>query len=51
MINDVIITSNVDMYRFTTEPKRFFEGIVDEFCLIFSFIKAESLQLGRGVAK
>ena len=26
------------------------EGIVDEFCLIFSFIKAVSLQLGRGVA-
>ena len=27
------------------------EGIVDEFCLIFSFVKAVSLQLGRGVAK
>ena len=26
------------------------EGIVDEFCLIFSSIKAVSLQLGRGVA-
>ena len=28
-----------------------FEGIVDEFCLIFSSIKAVSLQLGRDVAK
>ena len=27
------------------------EGIVHEFCLIFSSIKAVSLQLGRGVAK
>ena len=27
------------------------EGIVDEFCLIFSSIKAGSLQLGRGEAK
>ena len=27
------------------------EGIVDELCLIFSFIKAVRLQLGRGVAK
>ena len=27
------------------------EGIVDEFCLFFSSIKAVSLQLGRGVAK
>ena len=27
------------------------EGILDEFCLIFSSIKALSLQLGRGVAK
>ena len=27
------------------------EGIVDKFCLIFSSIKAVSLQLGRGVAK
>ena len=27
------------------------EGIVDEFCLIFSSIKAVSLQLSRGVAK
>ena len=27
------------------------EGIVDEFCLIFSSIKAVSLQLGRGVAE
>ena len=27
------------------------EGIVDEFCLIFSSIKAVSLQLGRDVAK
>ena len=27
------------------------EDIVDEFCLIFSSIKAVSLQLGRGVAK
>ena len=27
------------------------EGIVDEFCLIFSSIKAVSLQLGRGIAK
>ena len=26
-------------------------GIVDEFCLIFSSIKAVNLQLGRGVAK
>ena len=27
------------------------EGIVDELCLIFSAIKAVSLQLGRGAAK
>ena len=27
------------------------EGIVDEFCLFSSSIKAVSLQLGRGVAK
>ena len=27
------------------------EGIVDEFCLIFSSIKAVSLQLCRGIAK
>ena len=27
------------------------EGIVDEFCLIFSSTKSVSLQLGRGVAK
>ena len=27
------------------------EGKVDEFCLIFSSIKAVSLHLGRGVAK
>ena len=27
------------------------EGIVDEFCLIFSSIKAVSLQVGRGIAK
>ena len=27
------------------------EGIVGEFCLILSFIKAVSLQLGRGIAK
>ena len=26
------------------------EGIVDKFCLIFSFIRAVSLQLGRGIA-
>ena len=27
------------------------EGIIDEFCLIFSSIKAVSPQLGRGIAK
>ena len=27
------------------------EGIVDKFCLIFSSIKAVSLQLGIGIAK
>ena len=27
------------------------EGIVDKFCLFFNYIKAVSLQLGRGVAK
>ena len=27
------------------------EGIIDEFCLIFSSVKAVSLQLGRGLAK
>ena len=31
--------------------KKIVEGIVDEFCLIFSSIKAVSLQLGRGIAK
>ena len=31
--------------------KKIVEGIVDEFCLIFSSIKAVSLQLGKGVAK
>ena len=31
--------------------KRTVEGIVDEFCLILSSIKAVSLQLGRGIAK
>ena len=51
MINHVAITSNLDMYMFTKEPKRFFEGIVDKFCLFFSSIKAVSLQLGRGEAK
>ena len=52
MINHVAMTSNLGMYRFTKEPKRLFvEGIVDEFCLILSSIKAVSLQLDRGVAK
>ena len=31
--------------------KKIVEGMVDEFCLIFSSIKAVSLQLGRGIAK
>ena len=31
--------------------KKIVEGIVEEFCLIFSSIKAVSLQLGRGMAK
>ena len=31
--------------------EKIIEGIVDEFCLIFSSIKAVSLQLGRCVAK
>ena len=31
--------------------KKIIEGIVDEFCLIFSSVKAVSLQLGRDVAK
>ena len=31
--------------------KKIVEGIVDEFCLIFSSIKDVSLQLGRGIAK
>ena len=39
------------MYRFTKEPEKIVEDIVDEFCLIFSSIKAVSLQLGRDVAK
>ena len=31
--------------------KKIVEGIVDKFCLIFSSVKAVSLQLGRGIAK
>ena len=31
--------------------EKILEGIVDEFCLVFSSIKAVSLQLGRGAAK
>ena len=42
MINHVVITSNLNMYRFTKEPKRLLNGIVDEFCLIFNSIKAVS---------
>ena len=51
MINHMAITSNLDMYMFTKEPKKIVEGIVDKFCLFFSYIKAVNLQLGRGEAK
>ena len=33
------------------KAEKIVEGIVDKFCLLFSSIKAVSLQLGRGVAK
>ena len=32
-------------------PEKIVEGIGDEFCLIFSSIRAVSLQLVRGAAK
>ena len=51
MISDMVTTSNLGMYRFTKEHEKIVEGIIDEFCLIFSSIKAVSPQLGRGVAK
>ena len=47
MVNHVVITSNLDMYSFTKELKKL---NFDEFCLLFSSIKAVSL-LGRGVAE
>ena len=51
MINHVVTTSNLDMYKIHERAEKVVEGIVDEFCLIFSSIIAVSLQLGRGVAK
>ena len=52
MINHMVITRNLGIYVQIDEiAQRIVEGIVDEFCLIFSSIKAVSLLLGRGIAK
>ena len=47
-------SGNNKQYRYVQiheRAEKIVEGIVGEFCLIFSSIKAVSLQLGKGVAK
>ena len=54
MINHVvIIILQSGCVQIHERAKKIVEGmhVVDKFCLIFSSIKAVSLQFGRGIAK
>ena len=53
LIDDESLGNNKQsVYVYVHErAEKIVEGIIDNFCLVFSSIKAVSLQLGRGVAK
>ena len=53
LIDDQLLGNNKqsEYVQIHERAEKIVEGIVDELCLIFSSIKAVSLQLGRGVAK
>ena len=51
MISHVAITNNLEYAQIHEIAGKIVAGVVDEFCLIFSSMKAVSLQLGGGIAK